>query len=176
MMRHWSIAALIGVVLGAIAYFATLSATPGLLMAAATKRVAEQGGFNAMAFPALATDESRAIVRPSPDLAYATCPFDLTRGPVLVDAAPVPAPYWSLSIFDEDTNVAFVRNNTQSGGQPIKVAIVKPGGVAPAGYEPVPVSGERGVALIRVLVANPANFAAIDAARRNSKCAALGPA
>ena len=172
--RHWLIAAATGLIAGGIAYAATLQATPGLLMAAATKRVAGDTGFNAMSFPPLATDEARAIVRPSPDLAYSTCPFDLSRGPVLIDVAAAPAPYWSLSIYDEDTNVAFVRNNGQAGGRPIKVAILKPGGVAPAGYEPVAVPGTRGIALIRVLVPNRADFAALDAARRQSKCAVGG--
>ena len=168
--RHWLIAALIGVVVGALAWHETIVKTPGFLMAAATRRIAGAGEWNAMAFAPLATDQSRMIVRPSPDLAYASCPFDVSKGPVVIDALPVAAPYWSLSVFDDQTNVAFVRNNRQSAGRPIKVAIVKPGVAAPAGYEPVAVTGDRGIALIRILVPDRAQFAPLDQARRLSNC------
>lgn len=174
MTRHWLIAALIGLVLGAVAYQVAVFSAPGVLMRGAVGRLAGAGGMNAMLFAPLATDKARAIVRPSPDLAYASCPFDVSTGPVLVDAAPVPSPYWSLSVFDAQTDVAFVRNNVQSNGQPIRIAILRAGMAAPAGYEPVPVKGDRGVALIRVLVVDRANFAPLDAARRGSKCGVAG--
>lgn len=170
MSRHWGIAAIIGLILAGICYTRALDATPGMLMSTAVGRVAKGAGINAMYFGPLATDQARAIVRPSPDLAYASCAYDVAKGPVLVDAMPVNAPYWSLSVFDDQTDVAFVRNNGQSGGQPIRIAILKAGMRAPAGYEPVPVGGNRGVALIRVLVVDRANFAALDAQRRGSKC------
>ena len=173
MRRHWLIAALLGLMAALIAYTQTVAHTPGFLMMAATKRIAALGQWNAMSFGPLATDQSRAIVRPSPDLAYASCPFDVSKGPVVVEALPVPAQYWSLSVFDDQTNVAFVRNNRQSAGQPIRVAIVKPGVAAPAGYEPVPVTGDRGIALIRILVADRAQFAPIDQARRLSNCRSI---
>ena len=144
MSRHWTIAAIVGLVLAAVTYHWAVGATPGLLMAGAERRIAKGEGVNAMYFGPLATDESRAIVRPSPDLAYSACSFDVSKGPVMVDAMPVAAPYWSLSVFDDQTNVAFVRNNGQSGGAPIRIAILKAGMKAPAGYEPVPVTGDKG--------------------------------
>lgn len=171
--RHWAVAALLGLLLALLAWHWTIDRTPGFLMGRAFDRVAERGGVNTMAFAPLATDAARAIVRPSPDLAYASCPFDVSAGPVLVEALPVPAPYWSLSVFDASTDVAFVRNNRQAAGQPIRIAIVKPGMSAPAGYEPVPVGGDRGIALIRILVADRAGFVPLDQARRASACRAV---
>lgn len=171
--RHWLIAALLGLFAGLLAWHWTITSTPGFLMGQATKRVAAAGAWNAMTFAPLATDQSRQIVRPSPDLAYASCAFDVSKGPVVVEALPVAAPYWSLSVFDDQTNVAFVRNNRQSSGQPIRIAIVKPGVAAPAGYEPVPVAGDRGIALIRILVADRAQFPALDQARRLSNCRSI---
>lgn len=171
MIRHWLIAALIGLVVAAIAFQATVARTPGFLMNAAINRLAGAGATNAMLHGPLATAESRTIVRPSPDLAYSSCPFDISKGPVLIEALPVDAPYWSLSVFDARTDVVFVRNNRQSGGRPIRIALVRAGVAAPPGYEPVPVTaGDRGVALIRILVPNRADFAALDAARRLSGC------
>jgi len=138
MIRRWGPPLLLGLVLAGAAYHVTLVQTPRLLMRFATHRVAGAAGYNALYQAPLATADSRAIVRPSPDLAYSSCPFDLSRGPVLIDVAPVPAPYWSLSVFDPRTDVAFVRNNIQAGGKPIRVALIgDSGGPAPTGYEPV---------------------------------------
>ena len=170
MSRHWLIAALIGLIAGLFTWNWTIDATPGFLMNQAANRVADAGEWNAMHFAPLATDQSRAIVRPSPDLAYSSCAFDVSKGPVLVEALAVPAPYWSLSVFDHQTDAVFVRNNSQSGNRPVRIAIVKPGVAAPQGYEPVPVTGDRGIALIRILVADRAQFPALDQARRLSNC------
>lgn len=168
--RHWAIATLLGLLVAALVYHWTIVRTPGFLMGRAFARVSDGAGTNAMAFAPLATDQSRAIVRPSPDLAYASCAFDVSKGPVVVEALSLPAPYWSLSVFDGQTDVVFVRNNRQSQGQAIRIAIVKPGVAAPAGYEPVPVTGNKGIALIRALVVDRAQFPALDQARRLSNC------
>lgn len=168
--RHWLIAAVIGLVAGLVAWNWTIGKTPGFLMRRATERVVAAGAWNAMSFAPLANDESRTIVRLSPDLAYASCAYDVSKGPVVIEALPVPAPYWSLSVFNDQTDVAFVRNNRQSGNRPIRVAIVKPGVAAPAGYEPVPVTADKGIALIRVLVADRTQFGPLDQARRLSTC------
>ena len=53
------------------------------------------------------------------------------------------------------------------------LALVKAGQVAPAGYEAVSVGYDRGVALIRILLADKAEFPAIDVLRRRSSCAAV---
>ena len=100
----------------------------------------------------MATDKARAIVRPSPDLAYSSCPFDVSNGPVLVDVEPVPSPYWSLSVFDARTDVAFVRNNIDANGQPIRIAIALAGQPVPDGMQSVRVKNSTGIALIRILV------------------------
>lgn len=173
MSRHWLIAALIGLFVALLSWHWTIKQTPGFIMGRATERVADRGGWNTMIFAPLASEQSRVIVRPSPDLAYASCAFDVSKGPVVVEALPVPAPYWSLSVFDHQTDVVFVRNNRQSGNRPIKIAIVKPGVAAPAGYEPLPVSADKGIALIRILVPDRAQFAPLDQARRLSNCRSI---
>ncbi len=173
MMRRWISPLLFGAVLAAIAYQATLIAAPRVLMNAALKRVERLGGVNALRHPPMASAEARTIVRPSPDLAYSSCVFDLGEGPVVIEVAPVPAPYWSLSVFDARTNVAFVRNNRDSRGAPIRIALALAGQQVPAGIEAVRVDGARGIALIRVLVESRDRFAEIDRARRASRCVRL---
>lgn len=171
-MRRWLLPLLAGLVLAFGAYHVTLVLFPRVLMRVAVGRLAK-AGINAMYAAPLATDRARAIVRPSPDLAYSSCPFDLSKGPVLVDIRPIPAPYWSLSVFDSRTDIAFVRNNIGGENQPIRIAIARPGQPVPDGMQAVRVSGYRGVALLRVLVQDRAAFAPIDAARRIASCKAL---
>ncbi len=174
MIQRWLGPVALGLFCALLAWQATLAATPRALMALAVRRVAGIGGVNHMLHAPLVTAKSRAIVRPSPDLLYSSCPFDVSKGPVLVDVAPVEAPYWSLSIFDDQTNVAFVRNNIQSDGKPLRVAVALAGQAVPAGYRAVRVGGARGVALIRILIDREAPIAMIDRARRASRCGVAG--
>ncbi len=174
MIRRWLGPIALGTFCGLLAWQATLAVTPQALMTLAVRRVAGIGGYNHMLHAPIVTAKARTIVRPSPDLLYSSCPFDLSGGPVLVDVAPVVAPYWSLSIFDDQTNAAFVRNNIDAKGQGLRVAIALAGQRVPAGYQAVRVTGNRGIALIRILIDRGAPIAAIDRARRATRCAVLG--
>lgn len=158
-----------------ITYLIALYAVPGVIMRMAVSRIADRGGMNQMAHAPMTTAESRTIVRPSPDLAYSSCPFDLGKGAVTVTVMPVAAPYWSLSVYDSQTNAVFVRNDREVRGQPVRIAIARQGQTIPAGYVPVWVDGNRGVALLRILVPNAGAFPAIDAARKASACQVATP-
>lgn len=118
----------------------------------------------------MTTADNQSIVRPSPDLSYSTCLFDVTNGPVLVDVTPVPGRYWSVSVFDARTDVAAVRSDRDTKGQPAKLALMKKGQKAPAGYDPVVLQYDRGIVLIRILLAQPEDFPAVDALRQKSTC------
>lgn len=168
---------LVAVVLGFCAYWLTLALTPRVLMTLAMGRIsASGGGTNHMAHAPLATDTARTVVRPSPDLAYSACPIDLNQGPVRIHAelAGTQTPYWSLSVFDAQTNAVFVRNSRESGGAPIDVVLALPWSKVPAGVPVVRVRDAGAVALVRVLVPDRADFAALDKARRASFCETLG--
>lgn len=172
-MRRWGLPLLLGLILAGVGYNVMLVEFPRLLMGFATGRISKAGGYNTMFASPMATDKARAIVRPSPDLAYSSCPFDVSNGPVLVDVEPVPAAYWSLSVFDARTDVAFVRNNIEADGRPIRVAIALAGQPVPDGMQAVRVADSSGIALVRILVQDRAQFPAIDAARRKSSCKPL---
>jgi uncharacterized membrane protein len=169
-MRRWAFPLLIGLVAALLAYQVALVLTPRVLMWAALRRVEQAGSVNVLRHPPMATAQSRAIVRPSPDLAYSSCVLDLGNGPILIDVRPVPALYWSLSVFDGRTDTIFVRNNRESRGGPIRVAIARPDQNVPAGIEAVRMGSRRGIALVRILVEDRARFAEIDRARRASRC------
>ncbi len=169
-MKRWFAPIALGLFCALLTWHATLALMPRALMAVAVRRVASVGGMNRMTHAPIVTAKSRAIVRPSPDLLYSSCPYDVSIGPVLIDVMPVAAPYWSLSVFDSVTNAAFVRNNRDTDGQAMHIALVKPGQPAPAGYEAVEPEGRRGVALIRILIDRNRPVTMIDHDRRQSSC------
>ena len=143
---------------------------PGRLMGIAMERIEQNAPMNAMGHAPSSTAERRIIVRPSPDLAYSTCLFDLSEGPVAVSVRPMDAPYWSLSVFDDETNVRFVRNDRETGDQPLNIVLAREGQAVPDGSEAVRLPSDRGLALLRILVPERDAFAAIDAARRTASC------
>lgn len=172
-MNRWIVPLLVFVASAFAGWHATLGITTFGLMEGAIRRIEAASGLNTMRHGNLPTPANQPIVRPSPDLAYSTCPFDLSAGPLLVNVAPVAGRYSSLSVFDARTDVVFVRNDVQAGGKPFKVAIARAGQKVPNGIETVRVGYDRGIALVRLLLADPGEIAQLDGARRQSSCATI---
>lgn len=173
MIRNWLLPIIVGLIAMAVAWQGTLVATPYVLMSAAMKRIGNADGngrANVFAFGPMAAADRQPIVRPSPDLVYSSCVFDLSQGVVLVDVEPVPDRYWSISIFDARTDVAAVRSDRDTGGKPARLALLRKGQKAPQGYEPVELEHDKGIALMRILLSDPSEYAAIDAIRHKSTC------
>ena len=173
MIRNWMFPIIAGLLVSAFAWQGVLLATPYALMSKAMDVIGARAPANSFAFGELSTADNQPIVRPSPDLVYSSCVFDVSKGPVLVDVASVPSHYWSLSIFDARTDVADVRSDRDTGGKPARLALMKAGQTAPQGYEPVTLQYDRGIALIRILLASPAEYPVVDAIRRKSTCKQL---
>jgi len=119
-------------------------------------------------------EHSRGVVRPSPDLLYSACRFDLSKGALEVKAEVPAGTYWSVSAFDADTNNFFALNDRQIGGQPLELIILPPD----RGEEPMHIAGRlviraptvQGLVLFRTLVDDEKQFAKIDAVRRQATC------
>lgn len=170
MTRRWVAPLLVFLGVATLSYNGALLATPFALMRLAAAKAGKGLPLNRFAFGPMTTAENQTIVRPSPDLSYSLCVFDVSKGPVLIRTKPIPDRYWSVSIFDARTDVAAVRSDRDTGGKAAMLAIVKAGQVGPPGYEAVPARYDKGVVLIRILLADKAEFAAIDALRRKSFC------
>lgn len=171
-MRRWIWPMLLALIVAASTYHVLIASLPWVLMRIVVHEVEKQAGTNTMTASPLASGDVRNIPRPSPDLAYSVCAFDLSKGAVLIEVPPLPSPYWSLSVYGANTDVAYVRNNTQTNGQAIRLAITQRGEAVPAGYDAVPVDGPRGVVLLRVLVSDREAFSPIDQVRRAATCRA----
>ena len=168
-MRAWLGSILFGLIVAAATAWAVIVWIPYGLMNVAMDRLG-QGGVNTMSYGNLATPERQPVVRPSPDLAYSSCPYDLSKGPVAIDVTPVPGRYSSLSLFDAATDVIFVRNDMQAGGKPYRIILARDGQTAPPGAEIVRTNHDKGIALIRLLLKDPAEIGGLDAVRRQSSC------
>ena len=168
-MRNWLGPLAFGLIVAGVTAYGAIRAIPYGLMNVAIERLA-QGGVNTMSYGNLATPARQPVVRPSPDLAYSSCPYDLSDGPIAIDVAPVPGRYTSLSIFDAATDVAFVRNDVEAAGKPYRIIVAREGQAVPPGAEVVRVGHDRGIALIRLLLKDPAEIGALDAIRRQSTC------
>ncbi len=173
MMRRWLLPLVVAAFTAFGVYQATLLATPYALMQVVMNKIGGGVAVNSFGFGEMATADNQPIVRPSPDLSYSVCVFDVSQGSVLLDIAPVPDHYWSVSIFDARTDVAAVRSDRDTGGKAARLALLKSPQQAPEGYEPVMLQHDRGIALIRILLANPAEYPAIDAIRRTSTCRSI---
>ena len=97
-----------------LVHVATISAIPRRIMARTLRRM---GSPNTIHFAKRPDETSRGVVRPSPDLLYSACPFDLSKGPLKITASVPHSTYWSVSGFDAATNNFFVRNDQQIAGK-----------------------------------------------------------
>jgi uncharacterized membrane protein len=175
MIRNWLLPSIVGLAMAIAAYQGTLLATPYALMSAAMKKIGGQAPINSFGFGEPSTADNQPIVRPSPDLSYSSCVFDVSKGPVLVDVGPVPGSYWSLSIFDARTDVAQVLSERETGNGAARVMLIRDGIklAPPDGYTPVRLNHDKGIALVRILVSSKADYPAIDAIRRKARCRAM---
>lgn len=145
---------LIGIVLAAWAgqYLMAL-AVPNLMMNVLFARGGEQVGYNSLYVAPLADADSRTVVRPSPDLFYAICIYDLEEGPVEIEA-PVPARYWSMQFYQMNTsNYAGLTNQRDERhrvGGIARVRLIGPDG-DPAAFGGTVIQSptQRGVMLLR---------------------------
>jgi uncharacterized membrane protein len=173
-MMRWIAPMVVGIACAAGAWYFTMSVTPYVLMEVATQRITTQSPWNSFTHAPQVNARRQFVVRPSPDLLYSTCPFDLSAGPVQVTAVPVPDRYSSISVFDSRTDVVFVKNDEQMAGQPMRVVLALAGQQVPAGVEVVRLRTPKGIVLQRVLLADPAEAATVDPVRSQARCAPLG--
>lgn len=172
-MKLWKGYALAAALAGAAGYYGTLHGAPGFLMNKALDRITTRGAWNTFTHAPQVHARAQFVVRPSPDLLYSTCPFDLDAGPLEVTAAPIPGRYSSISVFDAQTNVAFVRNDEDMAGRPMRVVLALDGQAVAGGVQVVRLGAPRGVVLQRVLLADPAEAAVVDPLRRRAVCRTL---
>lgn len=169
----WVLAALAGAVL---VHILTIRLLPWGIMRFTMGMMAHERGRNAAVHPPRVDETARAVVRPSPDLLYSACTFDVSDGPVRVTAEVPRDTYWSVSLFAANTDNFFVVSDRQATAARVDLVIARPGAdvALPAGAVRVDTPTVRGVVLERTLVIDEARFPELDAVRRRFTCAPLG--
>lgn len=105
-MIRW-LAPLAGLAIAAlIGFWLVLNAIPGFIMDRAMARIASDGArVNSVVHVAPTSEDSRRVVRPSPDILYSICLFDVSERPLRIS---IPAAeeglIASISFFDANTN------------------------------------------------------------------------
>ena len=157
--------------IAAAVHVASVWALPRLIMIRTITMIARNGGINTMAHGRRPDARSRGVVRPSPDLLYSTCVFDLgaAGGALRVHASGMPKTYWSVSLFDTATDNFFVENDRKAGDT-IDFVIAAPGTNVMTKLPVVRAPGTMGLVLFRTLINDESKAAQIDRARRRAAC------
>lgn len=154
------------------AHLAIIAATPGVMMGAAIERLSA-GRFNEWRVADRVTPLSRQIVRPSPDFAYAACPYDLSDGPISLRVAPWDG-YWSLSLYADNSDNFYVINDTEAP-HGADITLIAADDSLPNVLTPVVQSPSRqGVALIRRLAPSVDSYNQARRVAQGDICAPLG--
>jgi uncharacterized membrane protein len=172
LVRNWTwLAATLLVAL--LVHGATVYFLPHLIMARTMAGMSRVAGVNAMFHGPRPTSRSRGVVRPSPDLLYSSCVYDLdaANGALHVHARDMPATYWSVSLFDSNTDNFYVINDRQAKDGSVDFLLIAPGAFVDGTRLPVVTApSRRGIVLFRTLINDETKVAEIDTARHRARC------
>jgi uncharacterized membrane protein len=159
----------IAVVVAVVSHIGVIISAPYVLMNVAMSRISVEVGTNAWRHAPRVTEKSRRIVRPSPDLAYSSCVYDLTNGPVRVTAAAWDD-YMSVSVFASNSDNIFVINDRQATTG-VEFVLVPSGTKRPSGSKIVVESpSTRGIVLQRRVAPTQERFDQAASARKGDVC------
>jgi len=172
---RWTRWLLLALGVAIVVHAATVYLLPRIVMRFATAGMAANAGFNQAVFPPRADETARGIVRPSPDLLYAGCAFDVSGRPLRIRAEVPRDTYWSLSMFAANTDNFFVVNDRAAASGTVDLVLARVGTkvTVPDGATLVEVPSASGIVLTRTLVASAERATELDQARRRFSCAPL---
>lgn len=143
------------VVLSLICYKLTIKYLPNVIYSRAktkmiTKRQIKENELQTLPFP---TSDNRAVVKPNPDFAYASTFYDLSDGPIHLTGPMPDSTYWSLALYEPNTNNFYVKNDMQFGTDQLNVVIASASQkeVSEANAEVITSPTEKGFMLVRIL-------------------------
>jgi uncharacterized membrane protein len=170
--REWTFWIAATIVVAVLVHVGSVYAVPRVIMATALARLGEP---NTMHFGRRPDATARAVVRPSPDLLYSTCSFDLSKGPLRVTAHVPHTTYWSVSAFDSATNNFFVKNDQEIAGDSLEVLLTYRGQALPRSDNALEritlfAPSEKGLILIRMLIDDDKHLPALQAIQRQAHC------
>lgn len=160
------------VVVGWIGQYPLAMVLPNLVMERLYQQASETASQNKLIVRERPDESFRTVVRPSPDLFYALCFYDLEQGDLTITAQ-VPERYWSMQFYQMNTdNFAGVTNQRDESyrtGGVTEVTLVGPSrNLTDYGEDVIQSPTERGIMLLRVSAIGDSTQA--KAALVNSSC------
>lgn len=136
--------------------------------------IAGRGGYN-VALPAPRADaSSRTVVRPSPDLLYTACVFDLSEHALHI-TGPVADSYVSVAGFAADTHNFFAANDSAlepgtDGHKHFDLVIARSAVPVPEGSRLILAPSDRGLILFRSLIGSDADLPRLREVQSQQAC------
>ena len=159
--------------LAVVIHILFVAAVPHLVMFMASQRILKKSGsgINRLLLAPRVTVNSRDVVKPSPDLLYSLCVYDVSARPLRI-TAPVPDTYWSISFYQTNTDNFFVLNDRQVETDPVKIVLVGPDMPVPdiADAEVVVAPSNKGVFLLRSLIMDEDKLDDLIRIQRTASC------
>jgi uncharacterized membrane protein len=185
-MTRWIIPVAGGLVAAALGFWLTLGWAPAFMMGKAMDRIEAVGpGYNAVFHGPITDETSRRVVRPSPDILYSVCLYDLSDGPVELSVPwPEDGSYASVSFYDADTNNFAVVNDRDSDSASNSIALIHLNSAARSQTLPdlregrdlqVVSPSSQGLALYRRVLMGDTPVEQADAERRAFDCSVPTP-
>lgn len=171
-MMRWMKWGVFTLLLAGAIHWAAVAYLPDVIMWQAMGRIGGRA-VNSITHGERATAAARAIVKPSPDLLYSTCVFDVSRRPLKVTTAAPENTYWSVAFYASNTDNFFVLNDAKAQGKPTTIVIVGQGQTVPPqpeGTLVVSAPTKKGIVLFRTLINDEARETELDQARRTATC------
>jgi uncharacterized membrane protein len=171
-MRRWLFRILATLALAAAFHVLTVMAFPRAIMFAFAWRGKDLGlSPNVLYHQPRVTAVSRTVARPSPDLLYSVCAYDVSKAPLRISAS-VPDTYWSLSFFASNTDNFFVVNDQEVTARSVDILLAGPGTAYknPGNVQVVTSPSSRGVALIRILITDEDRIEELTKIQRQASC------
>ena len=145
-------------------------------MTLASKRILKRSGseINTLIHSPRVTVDSRNVVKPSPDLLYSICVYDVGEKPLRITAT-FPDTYWSISFYQTNTGNFYVLNNRQAKSNPVDIVLLGPKMGVPdvANAEVVVASTEKGIFLLRTLLMDEDKLEDLIKIQKKASCKPL---
>ncbi len=151
----------------------TINAYPYYVMLKLKK--SREGAMNAIVHAPVISAESREVVRPSSDLLYSVCGYDLSEKPLRVTAAIPEDTYWSVSMFADNTDNFFVMNDRELESKEVDIVLIRKGdGYTAEGNTMVVESpSKKGVVLLRMLITDESRLGVLIKIQKQASCRSL---
>jgi uncharacterized membrane protein len=154
-MKTWFRWIVLTLTLAVVFHLLTVTLLPRVIMELAIQRIQNRSGSedNTLVHSPRVTVDSRHVVKPSPDLLYSICVYDVSAKPLRI-TAPVPDTYWSISFYQTNTDNFYVLNDRQAKSNPVDIVLVGPDMAVPRveNSQVVVAPTNKGVFLLRSLI------------------------